>query len=237
MGTTQLAAALFQLQQLDLEMDRLLAEQQALTTALQNDASVRKARAELAHIQQQLVRSSKEQQESEQVLADLVRRLKNHEQHLYGGAVSNPKELANLEHEIQNLRIQQTRQEEAVLELMETVETLNAAVTEKTAALSEAERAWQTANATGLTRREQLEVQQQELHARRDAQATGLPAEILQRYESLRKTRQGRAVSKVEQNSCQWCRVILTPSELQRVRVSSDLQTCSNCGRLLYYDR
>lgn len=237
MGTTQIAATLFQLQQLDLEMDRLLAEQQALVTTLQNDTSVRKAHAEHVLAEQQLAAGIQEQQESEQVLADLVQRLKNHEQRLYGGTVANPKELANLQHEVQNLRTQQTNQEETVLALMETVENLDAAIVEKATALNKAKRAWQSANAAGLAKREQLETHLQELRARRDAQSAGLAEEILKRYEGLRKTRQGRAVARVEQSSCQWCRVILTPSELQRVRVSADVLTCSNCGRLLYYDR
>ena len=87
--------------------------------------------------------------------------------------------------------------------------------------------------ATDITELKQAE----ELQARREQLVTRLDAGLLTRYDNIRRTRQGRAVSKVEQGSCQWCRVILTPSELQRVRTSTELQTCSNCGRILYYDR
>ncbi|HLG76192.1 MAG TPA: C4-type zinc ribbon domain-containing protein, partial [Ktedonobacteraceae bacterium] len=92
-------------------------------------------------------------------------------------------------------------------------------------------------NAAGLLRRDQLETKRQELQAKRAQLAAAVDAELLKRYEALRRSKQGRAISRVEQNSCQWCRVILTPSEMQRVRTSSELQTCSNCGRILYYDR
>src|SRR2546423_15605275 len=88
-----------------------------------------------------------------------------------------------------------------------------------------------------LPRRDQLEVRKQELQARRTQMLTSIDAGFISRYEAMRRAKQGRAVSKVEQNSCQWCRVILTPSELQRVRISKDLQSCSNCGRILYFDR
>src|SRR5439155_927903 len=80
-------------------------------------------------------------------------------------------------------------------------------------------------------------IAQQELLANREQFVRNIDADLLKRYEALKRTKQGRAVSKVDQNSCQWCRVILTPSELQRVRVNTDLQMCSNCGRILYYDR
>ncbi len=237
MGTTQIAAALFQVQQLDLEMDRLTAEQQALTSALQNDGSVKKARAEHTLAQRQLTQGLQAQKDAEATLADLVQRLKHHELRLYSGNVTNPKELASIQQEVQYLRTQQARQEETVLEAMESAETLSADVEHKASALSESERAWETTNAAGIAKREQLEARLQELRTQKNAQATSLDAGLLKRYEGMRKTKQGHVVSKVEQNSCQWCRVILTPSELQRVRISSELQTCSNCGRILYYDR
>ena len=46
MSTTQMAATLFQLQQLDLELDRLTNEHQAITTSLQGNAKLRKLRSD-----------------------------------------------------------------------------------------------------------------------------------------------------------------------------------------------
>lgn len=237
MSTTQLAAALFQLQQLDLEIDLLVAEQQTLASSLQNNASLRRLRAEQKTAQQQLADGVQARQDGEQVLADLEQRLKQHEQRLYGGSVTNAKELSALQQDVQYLRAQCTQQEDRVLEMMETVEKLNQALADKASAVSEAERAWQTFSEASTAKHEQLEHRLQERRTARAAQAARLDMELVKRYESMRKIRQGRVVSKVEQNSCQWCRVILTPSELQRVRVSPELQTCSNCGRILYYDR
>ena len=237
MSTTQVAATLFQLQILDLEMDRLVAEQQALASSLQSNEPLKRLRAELAIAQQQLVNGLQGQKEAEWGLEELDQRLKQQEQRLYSGSVSNPKELNALQQEVHHLRRQQARQEEKALEIMEAAENLREAVERKTRAVNQAEEAWTLANAAGVSRREQLEAHQQELRTKRAGVATTLDSDLLKRYESVRKSKQGRAVSKVEQNSCQWCRVILTPSELQRVRISPDLQTCGNCGRILYYDR
>lgn len=237
MGTTQIAAALFQLQQLDLEADRLLAEQQALATSLQSTGLLNKLRADQKIAQQQLTNGLQTQKDAEWTLEDLVRRLKHHEQRLYSGNVTNPKELKAIQQEVQHLRTQQAQQEERVLEMMEAADTLREEVERKAKAVGEAEQAWKLSNATGAERVSQMETKLQELHAKRAEQANKLDAAVVKRYEGMRKTKQGRVVSKVEQNSCQWCRVILTPSELQRARMSSELQTCSNCGRILYFDR
>lgn len=237
MSTTQITAALFQLQQLDLEMDRLVAEQQALASTLQSTSLLKKLRAEEHIAQQQLASGLQAQKDAEWALEDVERRLKQQEQRLYNGSVAGAKELNALQQEVQNLRAQQARQEEKALEMMDAAEDLRAAAERKVQAVKSAEQAWEISNAAGVVRRDQLTEKLQSLRDRRAELTTALDGELVKRYEGMRKTKQGRVVSKVEQNSCQWCRVILTPSELQRVRISSELQTCSNCGRILYYDR
>jgi uncharacterized protein len=237
MSTTKIAAILYQLQQLDLELERLIAEQQALESSLQGDNVLKKLRAENTIAQQQLHLGLQAQKEAEWALEELDRRLRMQEQRLYSGAVTNPKELYALQQEVQHLRAQQNRQEEMALEVILTTESLQETANSKAEALRQAQDKWLETNATGMKRRDQLDVKRQELVANREQFVSNIDAQVLNRYEALRRTKQGRAVSKVDQNSCQWCRVILTPSELQRVRTNADLQMCSNCGRILYYDR
>ena len=237
MGTTQITAALLQLQQFDLEIDRLLAEKQALTSSLQSTSLLKKLRSEEQSARQQLSGGLQAQKDAEWALEDVERRLKQQEQRLYNGSATAAKELNALQQEVQNLRAQQARQEEKALEMMEAAETLREVAEQKGVAVKEAEQAWELSNTAGVARFGQLEEKLQELRDKRAELAATMEDELVKRYEGMRKTKQGRVVSKVEQNSCQWCRVILTPSELQRVRISAELQTCSNCGRILYYDR
>ena len=237
MSMTQIAAALYQLQQLDLELERVAAEQQVVAKSLQGNARLQELRIELNSAQQQLRSRLQAQKEAEWALEELTRRLGAQEQRLYSGMVSNPKELNALQQEIQHLRTQQGRQEDTYLEVMEATESLQEESRRKAETLQQAEEAWTRESAAMLARRDQLEVRKQELQARRTQMLTSIDAGFISRYEAMRRAKQGRAISKVEQNSCQWCRVILTPSELQHVRISSQLQTCSNCGRILYYDR
>ena len=237
MSTIKMAATLYQLQQLDLELERLIAEQQALESSLQGDSVLKRLQAEHTIAQQQLHLGLQAQKEAEWALEELDRRLRMQEQRLYSGVVTNPKELNALQQEVQHLRAQQNRQEEMALEVILTTESLQEVANSKDEALRQAQEKWLETNASGMIRRDQLDVKRQELMANREQFASNIDAHLLNRYEALKRTKQGRAVSKVDQNSCQWCRVILTPSELQRVRVNTDLQMCSNCGRILYYDR
>jgi predicted nucleic acid-binding Zn-ribbon protein len=233
MSTVQVTATLFHLQQIDLELDRLMAEKQSVMQTLQGNTTLHKARTVYTQAQQQLHAGEQVQKEAEWSLEDISRRLGTQEQRLYSGAGVNSKDLNALQQEVQRLRAQHHRQEEAVLEVMDTTETLQRRLRE----LQKAEEDWQKESIVLVGRREQLEARQQEAQEKRTQIASTIPADLLQRYDTMRKAKQGRAVSKVEQGSCQWCRVILTPSELQHVRISPDLQTCTNCGRILYYER
>jgi predicted nucleic acid-binding Zn-ribbon protein len=180
---------------------------------------------------------STDSKDAEWTLEDLNNRLQQQEQRLYNGSVTNPKELQSLQQEVQRLRAQQNRQEEHLLEVIDTTESLQEIAQQKLASLQQAQDAWQEEFTALTTRGNQIEEQQRELRRKREQMVTSLDVELVKRYEAMRRTKQGRAVSKVDQNSCQWCRVILTPSELQHVRISSELQMCTNCGRILYYDR
>jgi predicted nucleic acid-binding Zn-ribbon protein len=237
MSTRQLAAQLFQLQQLDLELDRLSAELQSVVSTLQGNASLQRQRAEYETAQQQLQVGLQAQKEAEWALEDVNNRLKIQEERLFSGSVNNPKELQSLQNEVQRLRAQQSHQEETTLEVIDATESLQEVAQRKFVALQRAEEAWGQEAVTLAARRDQLEVRQRELQGKRAEISSAVEQGSLIRYDAMRHTKQGRAVSKVEHNSCQWCRVILTPSELQHVRISSELQTCTNCGRILYYER
>lgn len=237
MGMTQVVATLFQLQQLDIELDRVTIECQSIANALRGNPRLQRLRADYKTAQQQLQAGLQTQKEAEWALADINRRLKVQEQRLYDGNVTNPKELQSLQQETQRLRAQQSRQEEHVLEVIDAADALQAMTQQREAELKEAEAAWEKESGDLKTRLEQLERHKQELQSKREQLLAAIDPAHLQRYEAMRRSKQGRAVSKVEQNACQWCRVLLTPSELQRVRISAELQTCSNCGRILYYER
>ncbi len=237
MSTVQVTSTLFHLQQIDLELDRLTAEKQSVIQTLQGNSTLHKAQAAYTLAQQQLHTGEQAQKEAEWSLEDISRRLGTQEQRLYSGTGVNSKDLNSLQQEVQRLRAQHHRQEEVVLEVMDTTEALQETVQSSLRELQKVEEDWQRESAVLVGRREQLEARQQETLEKRTQLAATIAPDLLQRYDIMRKAKQGRAVSKVEQGSCQWCRVILTPSELQHVRVSSDLQTCTNCGRILYYER
>src|SRR5690348_7983959 len=94
------ATALYQLQQLDLELERVNAEAQAINTALRDDSALRQAKEELEAAQATLRQHQHALQQAEQELASLAARIKGHQDRLYSGSIANPRELGALQQEI-----------------------------------------------------------------------------------------------------------------------------------------
>src|SRR5579883_2546658 len=187
MSTTQ--ALLFRLQQLDLELDRLNAEQQAVTNSLQGNATVRKMRADYANAQQQKQSGLQAQKEAEWTLEDLERRIQEQELRLYNGSVTNARELQALQQEVQRLHAQRSRQEDVLLQVIDAAEALEEHVRQTLALLKQKEDAWQQESTSLQARRERLEEQKQDLQRKRSEIARDLSDDILVRYDGMRRSK------------------------------------------------
>ncbi len=174
MNTIQLAAQLFHLQSADLELDRLTAELQSVTHTLQGDASLKRLRAEYKAAQQQLQTGLQAQKEAEWALEDVNNRLHVQEERLFSGGVNSSKELQSLQNEVQRLRGQQSQQEEVTLEVLDAAETLQEMAQRKYVTLKQAEDMWEQQAASLITRRDQLELKQQELRRKRKELSEGI---------------------------------------------------------------
>ncbi len=119
---------LYQLQEIDLEIE---SDEQALaqiTSQLGESQAVVKARIELKLKQQHLEELGRQQHAAEWEIEDLVNKLTTAEEKLYSGRIKDPKELTNLQHEVDGLRIRRNQLEDKALEIMDQVELSRASV-------------------------------------------------------------------------------------------------------------
>jgi len=152
---------------------------------------------------------------------------------LYGGRVSNPKELEDLQADHLSLKRQLKTREDEELEVMVQLDDAETALKEAEAALAEIEKAWE-ADQKSL-RAEQVELQAEiaALEGKRAGQVDGMDAGALNLYAALRERRQGQAIALVERGLCQGCRISLPISVLQKARTGVGLVQCVSCERIL----
>ncbi|MFC1950710.1 zinc ribbon domain-containing protein [Chloroflexota bacterium] len=223
---------LYQLQDIDLKVESSEQAIVQITSQLGESQVVLKARAQLKLEQKHLEELRQQQHSAEWEIDDLVNKLTTAEEKLYGGRISNPKELADLQHEVVGLKARCGQMEDKALGIMDQVELTTASVATLSNKLKTLETEWHSQQQQLSTDMEQLKATLSDFKRERQLMSANINPRAVECYQDLKKQK-GQAVAKVEQGICRGCRISLSTIELRRIRGDSLVQ-CSSCGRILF---
>jgi predicted nucleic acid-binding Zn-ribbon protein len=227
-----IARQLYQLQEVDLEIESDEKTLNGIVVRLGDNRVILEAQGRLTSAEQQLDDLRKRQRAAERETEDLAVKLATEEGKLYGGRIQNPKELANLQHEVELIKEKRSRLDDGVLAVMDEVERAENGLAAAATALQKLESDWnkeqQVLTAEAATLRGKLA----DLAQKRQSLSAGIETPVVGVYDKLRKQK-GQAVVQVEQGICRGCRISLPSSDMQQVR-SGNLVHCSSCGRILF---
>ena len=156
------------------------------------------------------------------------------EEKLYDGSIKNPKELSDLQADIDQLKRHLSALEDRDLEALTALEAAQAAHTQAEAELASIEQDWSAEQAELRERIERVGAEITSYEAERTAVGAGIEKDLLSRYEHVRRAHQGRGVAKLDRNLCLGCRISLPVSIVNRARQGSTVVQCPNCERILY---
>lgn len=228
-----LVSALAQLQAIDHEIEDKSKRARQVDAALENEPAVVAARTALAIEQKHLHDLTSTLRNRELEASSLDTKIKELNDRLYSGRVTNPKELEGYAKDWEMHKRNRSTLDDRLLELMEAVEQAQKRVDEKTDALKriETQRAGDLAH---LTReRESLTTRLAELATDRDKTRAALDGAALRMYDKLWQTKAGRAVSQIKRDACGACGVSVPTGLLSRIRVGDEIVVCPSCGRIL----
>lgn len=227
------AGALYELQLIDNEIDDKRSTLVRLERQLDEKGELLSAQRKLAEEEESLRKLRAELRRLELDLEDISSKIASTQAMLYGGEVTNPKELAGLQQESEYLKRRQSEVEDQVLETMAEAE-------EKESRLKLDQERLQRMEQEREAEQEELRRQADELRSRLASLEEGrnealgpVPQEDLAVYEDLRGRKGGQAVALLEVGICQGCRVALPTSLIQKVRRGEDLVYCGSCQRVL----
>lgn len=226
--------ALRDLQQLDTARDRAYNRLRQIEAALNDRSAIASAEAERDRARAARVAAEAAQRDLELELQALRDHLAREEQRLYSGEVRNPRELQDIDEEVGQLRRQVSEREERLIPLIDATEEARRQEETAVAQLASVEAAARNEREELLAEQARLQRELASLDAQRPEYVARCDPNLIPQYERLRKTRNGQAVVPVQQRACTGCRISLPVSEEQRVRSSSAVVTCKNCGRFLY---
>lgn len=230
-------AILYQLQQVDTDLARLKAELAKLDNGAELKMEVAASETEYKTLLNQHHGSEAEASALELEIKTLQEKKTKFEGQLYGGTVHNPRQLSDLQEEVEMLDREVGKLEDRELEVMETVEGQRAQLALRREDLAEKKERLQSV----LARYTEVHARLTDLIAAAEEQRQTVAAQanptLLKRYEQIR-TRQGNlGIVRVTGDTCPGCRVTLA-SELQKeLRTGRVGLTCDNCGRLLYREQ
>lgn len=233
MALTSLAD-LLDLQEVDLQIDRLLDQRQSLpeledykTAHEQVQQKESELDTDAAHLKQ--LELDLDKAEGELELLEL--KLGEHETRLFAGGMS-ARETEHMRLEVQSLKGQRGAMEERVLGMLEGIDparagvaAIQAEIDQLNASKSELEASikqqWKTIDAE-LARKEER---------KKDALAP-IDHDLLELYEKLRGIKEGVAVAAYDHGVCGGCHMALSPAE-QEEAFGDELPRCVHCRRIL----
>jgi predicted nucleic acid-binding Zn-ribbon protein len=225
---------LYQLQSLDSKIDDANQKLVDIAAKLSENQALVKARTAAEAAEQNLRKAQAAMQDLDLEVKSLADKISNEEKVLYSGKVLNAKEAANLQDEVASLKRRHAELEERLLEAMLEVEDAETSLNGRREEFVQTEANW-TSNQEVLHQTQtEVETTLGELQERRPAVTGTIDNEELEKYESLRARKAGRAVVLVKAGVCQGCGMTLSNSRVQRARAEVGLTYCSTCGRILY---
>lgn len=225
---------LYQLQKLDSRLDFINNRIKHIDSIIGGDARVKQAEDLLSNKKAIFGSLQTRLRDIEEVIKEKRVKIEQSEASLYGGGIKNPKELQDVQKEIDSIKANILKLEESQLEIMLDVEVAEDVI-------SSAEEDLKTITSDVFGQHSQLIKEKDELGKelsnleKEKSVVTGqISQEEHELYENLRKKYKGIAVAVIEDNCCSVCGVALTPAECQAAKSPTSLKYCTSCGRLLY---
>ncbi len=227
------AKALIDLQTTDEKLAVRRAAHEKLVAQLETQGGLDKLREECEKARTRVLETQVDQRRLESEAATQRERLAALEERLYGGAITNVRELTAVELEHSAARRALAQVEEALGPGQMGVADVQTRHEELTRQLAEREAAWTAIEAKLKAARNRLGKEIEECDREREEGAKAVPPADLSVYESLLVRKAGVAVVRVSRGVCQGCRVRLPLREIARLRTADGLVWCSSCGRIL----
>ena len=225
---------LYRLQLLDTRLGAIELRQREIKETLESNKQLQEAKAGLTAATTKKDTISLTIKNEEKEATDKKIKIQQSESSLYSGAIQNPKELQELQLELDSLRKQLASIEDQELDNMLALEN---AQKEYESAKSVYETVLQeTGQENSLLVGEQgkLHKETERLSVERLAAADSVDVKALTLYDEIRNQRHGIAVTTMSDGSCDSCGAVLTPAQQQSAHHSRQLFRCPSCGRIIY---
>jgi predicted nucleic acid-binding Zn-ribbon protein len=225
---------LLQLQQIDTILDKINLRLLEIKSELSQNTGVIKAKEELAKYETKYI-SEKNlfEQLNDEVQNKKIKKSLS-ESSLYGGKVTNPKELQDLQQEITSLTSIIARLDDDLLNKLIDLDRREEEMNLTKQNLQQSKTAFETQKSLLVAEESGKKKEIENLKLKKEPLISSIDPSVLAIYTNLRKTKSRTAVVALKDNSCSGCGASLTPNQCQKVRSANELVYCPSCRRIIY---
>jgi predicted nucleic acid-binding Zn-ribbon protein len=229
-------ATLLAVQKIDLERDRVEKSRRSLDTGVKAQAELASAQTAAEQARAAASRTSGDLKDAELELASVEKKSSDYMGRMQRGTITSPRELANIEKEVNMLTRQRAALDDKVLSLMDGVEVTRAAMDTAEAVLRQKEQDVKTRQELFHQQHHHLDDQMGGLNRRR-AELSGqiLDPTLMKRYEALRGKpgNAGIGIAQVDGNTCGGCHMQIGSQASAQAERGEQVTTCENCSRII----
>ena len=169
-------------------------------------------------------------------LTEKSNKINRHQEDLYGGKISDIKELKQIQKVIANYQEEKDSIEEDVLDLMEEMEDLDKSISHLDEDLKVKEEEFKKRKEKMDLTRLVIEKNMNSLNIKRGEILSKITDDrLLNEYELLRKEKGGNAIMEVDGSICPGCYLDLPSDVIYQLKKNRKIITCPNCNRILIW--
>jgi len=169
-------------------------------------------------------------------LAEKSNKINKHQEDLYGGKISDIKELKQIQKVIANYKEEKDSIEEVVLDLMEEMEDLDKSIGNLDKDLKGKEKEFKKCKEEIDSARLVIEKNMNSLNIKRGEILSKITGNrLLKEYELLRKEKGGKAIVEVGGPICPGCYLDLPSDVIYQLKKNRKAIICPNCSRILIW--
>lgn len=227
------ARVLYHLQEIELSIIDRHKRIKEINVQLEDNEIIQQAQSEFDEAKAKLDEILKHVKNIELQIETVTNKQKATESRLYSGNVKNPKELQDMQNEIESLTRRRGKHDDELLEIMVKRDDAQAYFELTDEQLKEVTQTWEAEHIDLLEEKERLMAEAEKLMLDRKKQVQAIDSAMMQEYNSLRKSKSNRPIAVMEDKSCKVCGIEQNNTIVSAINQDGKLIKCQNCGRIL----
>lgn len=222
---------LYDLLELDQEIEKSRESIKEIDNVLEDKALLFESQQSLNKATSILRRQEAQRTDLELTIESTTTKGNTIEKKMYSGTVTNPRELEDMQRELQMVRSKESELEDNLLKVLQSLEKTQPAVTKLMAHIDNIRTKRENQESRLVNKRATLKKSLTKLVEQKGNLSSLITPQYLTLYQSIRVP---NPLVKIEKGMCQGCRIALPTRVIKTARISVNPTQCPSCTRILY---